>query len=60
MRELTFEEVRKIVRNFTAVIPEMTDLGLAEVGLAIGKEKHRRAMKGERKSNQNLARIYAD
>lgn len=48
MEKPTFEEIRQIVRAFTSVIPYMTDIGLDEVGLAIGKEKHRRSVKRER------------
>lgn len=53
MEVQTFNDIRKIVRTFTSVIGDITDLGITEIVLALSKEQHRRAMKDEHYSNPN-------
>ena len=43
----TFDEVLKRARDFTAIIPQLTERKLNEMYLAIGKEKHRRLISQE-------------
>lgn len=60
MANLTFDEVLKRARDFTAVISRLTDRKLDEITLAIGKEKHRRLINDEDHSRKGMARVYVD